>query len=155
MLRNFEGHMACRTPRNRQERHVGLSWGAVAFLNVAFQTGSHNIVPSVFAPSGARHDVIDSEIVSAVPAVLARVLVSVKNVSPRETDLLVWNFDVGAQANNRRQRKIIRYHLAVMLDLLGFSFNEQNNGSPPTSDIQRLVRCIQHQYFGQVKTPTS
>lgn len=155
MLRYFEGHMAGRAPRNRQERHICLSWGAVAFLHVAFQTGSHNIVPSVLTPSGARHDVIDREIVSAVPAVLAGVLVSMKDVSPRETNLLVWNFDVGAQANNRGQRKIIRYHLAVMLDLLSFSFNEQNNGSPPTSYIQRLVRCVQHQYFGQVKTPTS
>lgn len=78
---------------------------------------------------------IDGEIVPAVPAVLARVLVSVQNVPPGEADFLVWNFDVRAQTYDRRQRKILRNHLTVMLDLLSFSFKEQNNGSPPTSDI--------------------
>lgn len=63
------------------KRHIGLIRSAVALLDVAFEASGHDVVPAVSTTLGARHDVIDSQIVPTVAAILAGVIVTMEEVS--------------------------------------------------------------------------
>lgn len=44
-----------------------------------------------------------------------------------------------SQANDRRQWNIGVNHLAVVLDLLSFAFQQKYNSTPPCTYVKRLV----------------
>ena len=50
-----------------------------------------------------------------------------------------------AQADNSWQRETRREVLPIMLNLLCFPFEQQNNSPSPTGDVEGLVRGVQHQ----------
>src|SRR5437588_10272943 len=94
MLGYFEGDVAWRAPGRGQKRHGGLARGAVAFLDVALEAGGHYVFPGITAAARTRHDVVDGQVVPAIPAVLAGIAVSVQDIAPRQRDLLVGDLDV-------------------------------------------------------------
>lgn len=94
MFGNFEMNVALWAPWSAQQRHSGLLRSTVAFLDVALQTGSHNVFPIVRTTSGARHDVVNRQVVALLRAILARIRIPVQNVAPGQTNLFIRNLDV-------------------------------------------------------------
>src|SRR5262249_49406217 len=97
VLRNLEGDMAWWAPRHCHEQHAGLFRGAVAFLDIALQAGCHHVIPVIDAAARAREDVVDSEVVPALPAILAGVIVTMQDVASRQADLFVGNLHIAPQ----------------------------------------------------------
>ncbi len=142
MLRNLEMHMAKRFAGHNAERHVRFFGGAVALFYIALQAGCHDVVPAVHAATRARHDVVDRQIMPAFAAIHASVIVAVENVSTRQADFFVGNFDVAPQPDDRGQWKIGVDKFAIVFDLLCFAFHQQHDGAPPSADVQWFVGCI-------------
>ncbi len=74
---------------------------------------------------------INSQIVPPITAILTSVVIPVKEVSPRQGNFFVGNFDVTSQPNNGRYGKISIDELAIVLDLLGFALHQEDHSPPP------------------------
>ena len=88
---------------------------------------------------------IQGQIIPAVAAVLAGMPIAVQQILAGERNLFVRNTHVMTQANHRGEWKPRINELSVMLDLLSFAFDKQDNCSPPTGNIERFVGGIEHQ----------
>ena len=86
--------VALRAPGRAQQWHSRFFGSAVALFDVALQAGSHDVFPVVRTAPGARHNVIDRQIMPLFSAVLARIRIPVQNVAPGQTDLFIRNLDV-------------------------------------------------------------
>ena len=73
------------------EGHVGRVGRAVAFSDVAFYAGEHEVGPGVASAFGARDDVVDGEFgfAESLAAILAGVFVALEDVSAGEADFFV------------------------------------------------------------------
>jgi hypothetical protein len=63
--------------RSLTQQHVGFLGRSVAFFDIAANTGSHHIFPGIITASGTGHNMIEGEIITAIPTILARVPISV------------------------------------------------------------------------------
>lgn len=147
MFGDFKQHMGERAARRSGKRHTGFFGSAVAFFNIALETGRHDIVPGIHAATGAGDDVVYGQIVPFVTAVLADVIVPVQDIAPGETDLFVGDFDVGAQPDNGGQRRIHIDATPVVFDRLGFALHQKDHGPSPRADIKWLIASVEYQYF--------
>lgn len=126
--------------------------GAVALFDVAAYAGGDHVLPSITPAFGAGDDVIDGQIVF-VAAVLAGMAVSVQNIASGERDVLVRNLNILAQPNNGRQWKISIQNFAVVLDLFGFFFQEQDYCPTPTGNVERFIRSIEDKHLTHAGLP--
>ncbi len=81
MLRNLEINVAWRTARHHMKRHIRLFGSAITLLDVAFEASGDDVIPAVGTTLGARHDVVDGQIMPTVAAILAGVIVTMEEVS--------------------------------------------------------------------------
>lgn len=81
MLRDLEVNMTRWTTRHHLERHIRLVGSAVALLDIAFEASRHDVIPAVGTTLGARHDVVDGQIMPTVAAILTGVIVAMEEVS--------------------------------------------------------------------------
>src|SRR6266567_765058 len=81
-----------RSFRPADESHPDFLRRAVGLLSVAGDAGTDNVLPGGGSAAVARNDMIQVQIfpVENMPAILARVFVSFKNVVPGEFDFLLW-----------------------------------------------------------------
>jgi hypothetical protein len=134
--------------------HVRLFRGAVSLLDIAADTCSRHVLPGFAAAARSGNYVIQGEFVAREAAVLAGVTVAVENIAAGEGNFFVGDSDVVAQPDHRGERQLSVEHLAVVLDLFRFSFNQQYNRSPPACNVEGFVRGVQHQnlaHFGCVR----
>lgn len=85
------------------EMHLRLDRVAPAFAAVAGWAGGNQIVPFVPTTFVARDDVINGEVLSLSPAVLAGVVVAPKNFALGEFDARARAFDHMLEADDRRR----------------------------------------------------
>lgn len=124
MLGNFKQHMRKRATRRSGKRHTSFLGRTVSLFDIAFETGGHHIVPGVHSATGARNYVIYGQVVPLIAAILADVIVPVQDIATGETYLFVGDFDIGAQPDHRRQRRIQVNAATVILDRLGFTLHQ-------------------------------
>ncbi len=94
MFGDFEMDVALRASRGAQQGHSSFFGSAVAFLDVALQTGSNNVFPIVRTTPGSWHDVVNRQVMPLFRAILARIRIPVQNIAPGQTDLFIRNLDV-------------------------------------------------------------
>ncbi len=82
MLGDFKGNVALRAAGHAKQGHVGFSGGAVAFLDIASQAGRHYVFPGITTSPRARQDMVDGQVVPAIAAILASVIIPVQDVAP-------------------------------------------------------------------------
>ena len=145
MFGDFKNDVRHGPARRAAERHTGFFGRAIAFFDIAAQTGGDDIVPAVKTAARTRNNVINGQVMTLITAILAGVIVTMKNVAPRETDLFVRNLHIRAQTYNCRNRCIGVDFPAIVLDLFGLALHEQDHRSPPGADIERLVGCVKDQ----------
>jgi len=108
VLLEAEADLHERTPlgpfRLADEMKTGLLRRAVGLARVALDAGADDVFPSRRAAAIARDDVVQIQILAVehAPAVLAGVLVALKNVVARELDLLFRQPVVGEQQDDAR-----------------------------------------------------
>jgi hypothetical protein len=118
---NLEMNVAERLAWLTVKRHIGFLWGTVTLFNVALQTRGNDVLPDIRAAPRPGNDVIDSQVVPPIAAILASVTIPVQYIATRQTDFLVWDLYVSAQANYSWQGKIGINQFAIMLNLLGLT----------------------------------
>ena len=144
MLGNFEIDMTGWAPRCETKHHIGFFGGARTFFDIALEASGDDIFPGVGATFAARHDMVNRQIVTTVAAVLAGVIVTMQKIAARKTDFFVGNFDVGAQANHRWQRKVCIDQFAIVLDLFGLAIEQKQHRAAPTTDVERFIGGVQY-----------
>ena len=121
----------CGSVGRRIRRHTGFFRRSAAFLVIAPEAGSDDIVPSLLSARGDRHDVIERQVLRRefLSAVLTRVIVARVDVGPGKLhSIVVLHADVLQQTNDRR--KLDRESdgvnlLLVLLNDFNFSGNKQ------------------------------
>lgn len=83
------------------EMHLRLLRVASAFAAVAGRAGGNEIIPFVSAAFVARDDVIDGEVLSLSPAVLAGVIIAPENFALGEFDSRARAFDHVFETDDR------------------------------------------------------
>ncbi len=88
-----------RTLRFLHQMHSGLLWRPVCFLGIALDTGADDVLPGRRATPVPGNHVVEVQVFSVErpPAVLARILVTLKNVVTRELHFLFREMIVNQQ----------------------------------------------------------
>jgi hypothetical protein len=139
VFRYLEGDVAWRAARRGQKVHVCFLRSAVAFLDIALEASRHDVLPRVYAALGARLYVVDSKVVPALAAVLARVIVPVQDIAAGQAYLFIGDLDVIAEPNNSGEAKCVGKHLAVVFDAFCLAFKDENDGAAPAAYVQGFV----------------
>ncbi len=139
MLRYLEQNMRKRTPWRKSQAHVSLFRCSVPFLDIALQARGNDVVPSIDTAARARNDVINRQIMPFDAAVLARIGISMENVSARKANFFVRNAYVMSQPNHCWRWKIRIDHSAIVLDLFSLSLQKQDYCTSPCTYVKRFV----------------
>src|SRR5438132_453208 len=136
-------------PRKPQERHACLGERAPALPVVARLAGGDDVLPDVLATAVTRHHVIERQVVTALPAVLAGVVVT-------DEDFLTGHLHDGArtlhvvrEADDRWRRKahpLARDQVAVLLDDARLLLREEDHRPADVADVQRLEVEVEHEH---------
>jgi len=156
------------------EVHAGFLRLAVGFLRIAFDAGTNNVFPCRRPAAVARNDVVQVQIlpVKHAPAILAGVLVPLKNVVARELYFLLWQPVVNKQQNDSRHAdaegngadgfllrrvfgnvapflKIEGVERAVLGvdDDLRLALKQQYERAAGGADVDRLPQPVQHKHM--------
>ncbi len=103
MLAHLEVQAAVRLARLVVQEHVSFLWRPIAFVDIAPDAGCDYIFPTVAATARARYNVVESQLVAGITAILTRVSVPVQDISAGEGNFFVRNPDVMPQPNHRWQ----------------------------------------------------
>src|SRR5437762_13021817 len=138
-----------RPDRKAQERHACLGERAPALPVVARLAGGDDVLPDVLATAVTRHHVIERQVVTALPAVLAGVVVT-------DEDFLTGHLHDGArtlhvvrEADDRWRRKahpLARDQVAVLLDDARLLLREEDHRPADVADVQRLEVEVEHEH---------
>src|SRR5437762_4886776 len=138
-----------RPDRKAQERHACLGERAPALPVVAWLAGGDDVLPDVLATAVTRHHVIERQVVTALPAVLAGVVVT-------DEDFLTGHLHDGArtlyvvrEADDRWRRKahpLARDQVAVLLDDARLLLREEDHRPADVADVQRLEVEVEHEH---------
>ena len=82
---------------------------------------------------------VKGQAITAVVAVLAGVVVALEQIAPGERNIFVGHTHVVAQADYRRQGKVGIDKLAVMLNSLSLTLDNENNGPAPARYVERFI----------------
>lgn len=129
------------------EMHLRLDRVASAFAAVAGRAGGNQIVPFVPAAFVARDDVINGEVLSLSPAVLAGVIIAPKNFALGKFDSRAWAFDHVLEADDRRRGvgESSRADMSAPIDHeFGFARDQKTNGSLGAAYMERFVIGVEH-----------
>ena len=85
-------------------KHAGLMRKLVGLARIAFDAGSHNVVPAGFAAFIAWQDMIEVKIFfgELLTAILAGIVITQKDIVASEFHLLTWQFVVECQHDDFR-----------------------------------------------------
>src|SRR5262245_63585810 len=129
------------------QSHAHLVGEAVAFPEVAAQTGGDHIGPGRLAAARARHDMVHGQPLPTPIAVLAGVAVTPQNVLLVERDPIQERLpDVDGQPDHRRQGEHQGgrpYDAGGGLHRLGLAAEEQCDGATGVGEMERLVGEIE------------
>lgn len=96
-----------RLERLVQKRHISLFGSFVTFLIIASNTCCYQILPCIFSSSGARHNMINGQMVPA-SAILAFMPVPPHDIFPGKLDFPVWKVYIPSQFDHCRKWKTFR-----------------------------------------------
>ncbi|EFA73965.1 hypothetical protein CRD_00886 [Raphidiopsis brookii D9] len=65
--------------------------------------------------------------------------ITVKDVSTCKWDFFVWNADIMTQPNYGWQWKIGTEEFAIVFHMFCFAFNQQNDGTSPSGNVEWFV----------------
>jgi hypothetical protein len=160
-----------RSLRFVQQLQARLARRAVAFATIARYARAHDIFPRSLAAPIARNDVIEIEIfaVEFMPAVLAGVVVALKDVVARKLHFLLGHpiekeeqdhlghangegdraHHIGALIAAREAEPLVERHglkrTAVGLHDLGVALIEKHERALDAADVDRLPETIEHE----------
>jgi len=136
--------------RLTHQLHTGFDGELITFLPIAGVAASHQILPGGRPAARARNYVVKSKIARGKQGrtVLAGIAVTEQNILSRQSPRLVRNAAIFQQANHRgyAQREAGGVQKMTVL-FLGHSnaLQYQDDGAASGADIDRLVRCVEHQ----------
>jgi len=156
------------------EVHAGFARRAVGFAGVAGDAGADNVFPTGRATPVARDDVVEVQVFSleSLAAILAGVVVALKDVVPREFDFFFGHPVVQEQQDDARhanakgdgvnrflRRRFVR-EIAPFLKIegaeravgmgqhrLGMALKEQRQRPAGGADVDRLPEPVQHEHM--------
>ena len=156
------------------EVQAGLQRRAVGLARVAFDAGAHDVLPRGRAATVARKHVIQIQIppVKDAPAILAGVLVALKNVVARELDFLFGQPVKGEQQNHLGdadfegdgadafrmrlllgnvvplvERISLKRPVSAIQHDLRMPLKQQRQRTPRGADIDCLPQPVEHQHM--------
>jgi hypothetical protein len=139
-----------RTGGRPEQFHVDLFEGLVSLFQIAASAGRYHIFPDRAATQRFRKYMIDGQLLSAIPpAVLASEVVALEDVLLIEGQgILKGPVNIAIESNDgrkndhqrRREDDSIRVFHSLRLPR-----KEQNDGPLGGTDLQGLIRLIQHQ----------
>jgi hypothetical protein len=136
---------AGRPARLADQGHGSLPRSAIGLADVAGQTSRGHILPAVAATPAAGNHMIDREGGAGTAAVLAGVIVAVKDIAPGQRYLPIGNPHELMQANHGGLEQIGTDRAGgIMLQPLGLSLEQHHHGPAPGRDVQRLVGRIEN-----------
>lgn len=166
-----------RTPlrplRLADQVHSRFLRGPIRLERIAFDAGANNIFPGCGAAAIARDDVIEIQIVAVegLAAILARVLIALKNVVPCEFDLFLGQVVIDheqydSRHTNPKRHGSDRFRMWLLLGKivplgeiisleraiasiqhnLGVALKKQCQRPSCRTYIDRLPKAIQHQH---------
>jgi len=125
-----------------QQAHMSLLKRLTSFLAVAGWAGAHQVLPAVFSPTVAGHDMVHRQLPRFPTTILADIVVPPKDLPTVQFHPRTRPPDHVAQSNHRRARvggrgrpdiaSTIFYHL-------GLADDEQHHGPLRCADIQGFV----------------
>ena len=92
-MRDIEGDVVVRLPRMADEFHISLFGGSARLAPVTGSAGADNILPAVFTVLVTRHNVVYGKLVAGLGAVLAGIVVTLKNAEARHFPLVARAFN--------------------------------------------------------------
>jgi hypothetical protein len=137
-----------------QEFQSRLRKRAVPFSRIAFLTAGHEIFPERFPSPGFRNHMVQGQIrcMESATAILAGILV------PNQDIFLggrffphPGNLDVVEQADDRWDADFTRRSMKIVRSCLlthGHTLQDQHNGPPGHTDVDRFIGCVQDKYTG-------
>src|SRR5215213_5736272 len=134
-------------PRLLAQGHPRFGRELTPLAMVARLARGDEIVPGVHSAAGARHDVVDGQVVTLPPTVLAGVAVTDKDLTPRELHARPRPVDQINHADHRRRRKRARGRLhdpAVGLENLRLAIEDEQDRPAHVADVQRFVVLIEY-----------
>ena len=114
---------------------------------VAAWAGSNQIVPFVFSALAARDNVVDSQLRSALTAILAGVIVPPEDFPLVKFYPYTRSFDHAFKPDDRRSRKLLGYRVnetAPVEDERGFTGHHQADRPPGGANIEWFEICVQN-----------
>jgi len=129
--------------------HVRLLGGSAGFFAVTFHAGTDHVLPGMFAVAEAGHHVVERKMFTLGAAILAGVMVTVKDFIAGHLALAARTADKLIEPDNRR--KLDR--LCECMDVTRAVFNhyrlaleDKDDGAAGAAYGKRLVTLIQDQY---------
>src|SRR5215213_5604274 len=127
--------------------HPCFGWQLTPLAVIARLTRGNQIVPGVHSTSRARHDVVDGQVVTLPPAILAGVSVADEDLTPRKLDPRPRPVDQIDHADHRGRRKGAcggLYDPAVGLQDLRLAVEDEQDCPADVADVQRFVVLIEY-----------
>lgn len=136
-LRNSEQDLVGGSTRLAKKPHARALQKFIALKGVALATGDHHVVPGIKTASASRNNVVDGKFPRRT-AVLALALIP--RIYHRPRRLRDAHFGEGQP-----------HKLHEPYDFFGddrrFLLEQEDDSPLPRRDVNRLVRCVKHQYL--------
>src|SRR5438477_2077400 len=137
-----------RPERGAGERHVRLPQRATALLVIAALARGDDVLPDVLAAAVAGDHVVEGEVVAALAAVLAGVVVADEDFLAGHLQHGPWSLDVVGETDHGRRddrSSLARDDVSVLLDDNGLLLIQQDHRAPHVAYVQRLVVQGEHE----------
>ncbi len=128
---------------------MNLFHPTTAFAVIAVRAGCHHIGPDVLTAHMPRRNVIDRQAAFAFSTILAGIIVAAKYFPAGQLDMRARPMNLVLQPDDRRTGQQLFHRSNVSTPIhnhIRFPRQEQADGPPRGTNIDRLEVGIQHQY---------
>lgn len=136
-----------------QQLHPRFPGGTTRFALIAGLAGGDHVVPCVLSAHVSRKDMVQSYLTGLPATVLAGILITDENPSPRQLCLWARPFDHMSQTNNRggyHREGRTSNHTRIVFDHFGLVLEDQYDSAPDLADIEGLEVLVENQHGGNL-----
>ena len=141
MLRDIERNVVMRLAWMADEYHIGLLRGSTRLTPIARGAGADNIFPAMLAFLITWHHVVQGKLMACLTAILASIVVALKNTEASKFPLITLAFDHIDKLYYGRYRERITggmHETEPVFKHIGFTTQQQHNRPPYMADVNCL-----------------